>query len=435
MDIIKFNPEKKSGSFKLLNGINGGPVHKRHANDQKRSNFKQYKAARIPYCRNHDTEFNNPCHGPFNYNISIIFPNFDADVNDPASYDFPCTDEQIFIAMDADAQPFFRLGQSIEDHIKKHHTLPPKDYQKWAEICEHIIRHYNEGWADGYELNVKYWEIWNEPDYKYDQEDKPAWGGSQEDFIDFYEVVAKHLKKCFPDVKIGGPALFGHMPWADTFLKEMQNRQVPMDFFSWHCYAKDPMFIAQRANEVKEMLAKYGYGDIESILDAWNYVKDWDEDFQYTIDAIRGLKGASYILSSICEGQKAPIDLMMYYDVRNSVFNGIFNVYSLQPLKGYYSLYWYGMFYDMDCEIRAENKIDDLYTLCGVDKSGKTQTVVTYFSENDNAPAKEFSIDFGRPGKYEIYKLDNNNDGALIDTTENLTFTLGVHESLLIKEI
>ena len=27
-----------------------------------------------------------------------------------------------------------------------------------------VIKHYNSGWANGYHYNIKYWEIWNEPD-------------------------------------------------------------------------------------------------------------------------------------------------------------------------------------------------------------------------------------------------------------------------------
>ncbi len=29
--------------------------------------------------------------------------------------------------------------------------MPPKDFKKWAVICEHIIRHYDENWANGYQ--------------------------------------------------------------------------------------------------------------------------------------------------------------------------------------------------------------------------------------------------------------------------------------------
>ena len=64
-----------------------------------------------------------------------------------------------YVYLDAGTETFFRLGQTIEHQIKKHGTLPPSDFGKWAQICEHIIMHYNEGWADGYNLGIKYWEI------------------------------------------------------------------------------------------------------------------------------------------------------------------------------------------------------------------------------------------------------------------------------------
>ena len=155
METLKFDLSKKGQRFKILNATNGGPWHKRHATDQYRSNFEDYKAARIPYSRNHDSGVHGVYGGPYSHDITCIFPDFDADVNDLASYDFACTDEAILVCLDAGTETFFRLGQTIEHQIKKHGTLPPKDFQKWAEICEHIIRHYNEGWADGYHLNIQ----------------------------------------------------------------------------------------------------------------------------------------------------------------------------------------------------------------------------------------------------------------------------------------
>lgn len=41
--------------------------------------------------------------------------------------------------------------------------IPPRDHDQWADICIHIIRHYNEGWANGFHLNLDYWHIWEEP--------------------------------------------------------------------------------------------------------------------------------------------------------------------------------------------------------------------------------------------------------------------------------
>ena len=191
MESIKFNLSGNAGAFKIMNATNGGPWHKRHATDQFRSNFADYKAARIPYSRNHDSAATGIYGGPYSHDITNIFPDFDADENDPASYDFPCTDESIFVTLDAGTETFFRLGQTIEHQIKKHGTLPPKDFHKWARICEHIIRHYNEGWADGFNLNIQYWEIWNEPDLDSDDStNKRTWGGTKAQFFDLYEIAA-----------------------------------------------------------------------------------------------------------------------------------------------------------------------------------------------------------------------------------------------------
>ena len=48
METLKFDLSQSGNSFKILNATNGGPWHKRHANDQYRSNFNNYRAARIP---------------------------------------------------------------------------------------------------------------------------------------------------------------------------------------------------------------------------------------------------------------------------------------------------------------------------------------------------------------------------------------------------
>ena len=54
MSTLKFNLDNPGKKFKLLNATNGGPWHKRHANDQFRSNFDDYKAVGFPYSRNRD---------------------------------------------------------------------------------------------------------------------------------------------------------------------------------------------------------------------------------------------------------------------------------------------------------------------------------------------------------------------------------------------
>ncbi len=48
---------------------------------------------------------------------------------------------------------------NVEHEIKKYGTLVPKDFHKWAVICEHIIKHCNEGFAGGKHYGIEYFEI------------------------------------------------------------------------------------------------------------------------------------------------------------------------------------------------------------------------------------------------------------------------------------
>lgn len=437
METLKFDVTNKMGSFKILNATNGGPWHKRHAQDQWRSNFEEYKAAKIPYSRNHDSGVVGIYGGPFSHDITRIFPNFDADVNDPESYDFACTDESILCTLDAGTETFFRLGQTIEHQVKKHGTIPPKDFEKWAVICEHIIRHYNEGWADGFHLNIKYWEIWNEPDLDEDDStNKRTWGGTKAEFFDLYEIAAKHLKKNFPHLKIGGPALAYREDWAADFLAEMKKRDVPIDFFSWHIYCIEPQKMMEKADRIQKLLIDNGYDKAESILNEWNYVKGWREEFKYTISTIHGMKGAAFVMACISAAQKSSaLDMLMYYDTRPSAFCGAFDYYTFEPLKGYYPLKWYGMFYDMDAEIKCNTEVENIYTLAGIDNNDKVLCVITNYSDDDGAEEKNIRVDFGRKGKYELYLLDDTHDAEMVGTTEDLTICLKANSCIMIKEV
>ncbi len=435
MDILRFDIANPQEEFRILNATNGGPWHKRHADDQWRTNLEDYRAARFRYARNHDSAMCGVYGGPYSHDISCIFPNFDLDPYDPASYDFACTDEAILVALDADTETFFRLGQTIEHHIKKHATLPPKDFHKWAVICEHIIRHYNEGWADGYHLNIEYWEIWNEPDLDVYSDNKRTWGGTPEQFFDLYEITAKHLKSCFPNLKIGGPAICGDFEWTERFLNEMKKRNVPIDFFSWHIYTTDPLQIAERSAQVDELLSRYGYGNAESILNEWNYVRGWGEEYIYSLECIHGMKGAAFVMAAISVAAHTNIDMMMYYDTRPSVFNGCFDFYTYRPLKGYYPFLWYGKFYDGYKQIKSVNQVENMYSICGVNAQNKLRAIVTYYAEDDTLPEREIAVDFRKNGAYKVFLLDETHDANLLCETEKLQFTLKRNSCLLIEEI
>lgn len=421
-----------------MNAVNNGPVHKRHANDQAKSNMEAYKAARIPFARNHDASHFGGYGGYHTVDVDAIFPDFDKDPYDPESYDFVVTDEHIQIVVLSGAEVFYRLGASIEHYIKKFRTLPPKDFNKWAVICEHIIRHYTEGWANGFNFNITYWEIWNEPDLDADDSpNKRCWGGTKAQFFDLFEIAAKHLKKCFPNLKIGGPALAWSIEWAADFLEEMQKREVPIDFFSWHIYSATVQSVIKRSEKVRELLDKNGYKNTESILNEWNYVRGWTDEWIYSIKAMIGMKGAAFIMACMSAGQASSIDMLMYYDARPCGMNGMFDFYTLEVLKGYYPFLWFADLKDKGEWVKCQTAIDDIYSLCACDENDSVMSVITYYTDDDNADDKTFEVDFGKENcKFEIYLLDEEKSNELVSNASGkITLTMKRNTCVMIKEV
>lgn len=336
--------------IKIMNAVNNGPL--KNAASQSRTNFFAYKSAAFPYARIHDAN-HTPAYGaPHTVDITAIFPNFDADENDPASYDFANTDAYLDLINKAGTEVFYRLGQSIENGrcvVKKDGANPPKDFGKWARICEHIMRHYLEGWADGKHMKITYWEIWNEPDLgvcEYDLPGDPSsctWTGTMLQFFELYSITAKHLKKAFPNQKIGGPALAGKWDYAEKFLDYISKDGAPLDFFSWHRYTPSTEKIVKNCKFFRELLDKYGFSKTESILGEWNYVHDWSSSWTYTLEVESGrfnLKSAALCSSILTVGQDLPVDMLMYYDARvGCAMNGLFHNLTQAPLKAYYPFY------------------------------------------------------------------------------------------------
>ena len=414
MSTVKIDYSNSVGKIKVMHAVNNGPVVA--GKDQTRGNENSYKAARIPYARVHDASFFSGYGGEHTIDVHAIFPNFDADVNDPQSYDFPCTDLYISQIIAYGAEPFYRLGSKIEHGVKKYGTLMPKDFQKWAEICEHIIRHYNEGWANGFKYNIKYWEIWNEPDLDPDDStNKRCWGGTEADFARMYIIAAKHLKSCFPSLKIGGPASAGDEAWMERFLQRIvEAGNVPLDFLSWHWYWTEPSDVSIKATRIRRLMEKYGYGNSESILNEWNYVRCWTKEFVYSIKQIIGIKGAAFTSACMCIMQNNPdVDMLMYYDARPTAFNGLWDMYTYGELKGYYAFYTFANLYDLGTQVQSSSDDDNVYVVAA-SNGEKTGAIVTYYAENDNENGKnvEIEIEGKDMSSAKIYIVDESNTYA-----------------------
>lgn len=389
--MVNIDFSKTTGKIKPMHAVNNGPII--GGDDMIRENFNDFKEAEIPYVRNHDASFCAEYGGEHTVDVHAIFPDFDRDVDDEDAYDFTYTDIYTENILKTGAEVFYRLGSKIEHGPKKYGTLMPKDFNKWARICEHIIRHYNEGWANGFEWNIKYWEIWNEADGIKETGNQPCWSGTPEQFYEMYAITSKHLKKCFPDLKIGGPAIsyIVNEKWRDAFFNWIVKENAPLDFFSWHIYTANPKYIGNDARIACEVLEKAGYHNTEKIISEFNYMENFDGQFIDSIEAIISERGAAFYAAAMCVGQKSPLDMLMYYDARPTALNGLFDDYTLRPLKGYYALRMFSELYKLGGEVISTADDENLYTAAAV-KDGKAGAMICHYSVDKNATGKWVDI-------------------------------------------
>ncbi len=109
---VTIDPSRTLGPVKYMNAVNNGP--KKARSSQRSENFTAYRAARIPFARIHDANLCSSYGAPHIVDVSAIFPNFDADPEDPASYNFTRTDAYLQTIADAGTEVFYRLGEGFD---------------------------------------------------------------------------------------------------------------------------------------------------------------------------------------------------------------------------------------------------------------------------------------------------------------------------------
>ena len=440
MNLVQVDFSKNVGKIKPMHSVNNGPVYK-FTSDQRITNIEPYREAGIPYARNHDASFFSTYGGEHIVDVHAIFPNFDADPEDPASYDFDLTDDYCKMIEAGGAKVFYRLGSKIEHNRKKYGTLVPKDPHKWAVICEHIIRHYTEGWADGLYLDIEYWEIWNEPDII--PANKPTWGGTQEQFFELFNVALTHLKKCFPHLKIGGPSCGTvNSEWLERFFASLG--ETKPDFLSWHCYGATVERMQKKIRLARELLDSHGLTSCESILNEWNYVRGWvGEDWIYSRKVEKGLKGSAYIAANMLMAQQESLDHLMFYDARPCGMNSLFSTdFVFECLKGYYPFWMFNQLYKQKNAVQTGTAGDCIWAAAA--KGEEQNVMLCYYDDDDSAPARDVKVEFcnvenEKGVRLSYYLLDADHDAALVReeifTSSNFAsyLTMPLHSTYLLK--
>jgi len=406
------------GTIKPLHGVNNGPL-----NEGETINLSaDYRELEPPLARLHDCEWPNPDV----VDIHAVFPDMSKDPTVAENYTFSRTDNYIQAIIDTGTGIVYRLGESIEHSRRKYHVHPPEDVEKWAQVCLGIIRHYNEGWANGFHHNIRYWEIWNEP------ENRPSmWTGTDEQFFRMYAVTARRIKEAFPEVKVGGPSIgapgelrgdsFEASDFLKAFLAYCREHGSPLDFFSWHLYTDDPWLHGRKARGLHGVLERYGFGGAEMHLNEWNYLpdNDWGPmlDGQGVVrqrwyEKMGGPNGAAFVATVLMDLQDSPVDVANYYCGDTNPF-GLFNRFGA-PKKTYYAMKAFSMLARMPVRVRVSGPaVAEGPVVCAaMNREATKLAVLAAHYRGDDRPLR-LRIDGFGPGRgfeWEILRVDADRD-------------------------
>lgn len=392
--------------------------------------MKWLKDAGIPYSRLHDV---GGWLGKGLYvDIPNLFPDFSADETKPENYRFVYTDSLITALVKNGVEPFFRLGVTIENFVTHGYppvrSMPPEDFAKWGRICEHVIRHYTEGWADGFRHKMEYWEIWNEPDNEIDPKRNPMWGGTFEEFMRMYGTVAPYLKSKFPHLKIGGYGSCGFyagtgagqvkaanssarteyfVECAKKFLHAARENAWPLDFFSYHSYSSPP-----------EALRQVAYAD--ELLDSYGFTAERTQRiFNEWLPHVSRGRGtalqAAGIAAEIIGLQNGPCDLACIYDARCGIgnYSPLFDAMTFKPHKAYYAFTAFNELRKLRKAVRCTSSRADVYAAAAA-ADGKVALMVANISDK---PVKAEFLGLPKTVTCRVTDADRTDAGSPLPET------------------
>ena len=360
--------------------------------------FQCLKDAHVPYSRLHDVGGAVTGQGIY-VDIPNLFKDFDADPEDLASYSFAFTDDLLHALVTNGVAPYFRLGVSIENYVVElgpRKIFPPKDNLKWAKICEGVVRHYTEGWANGFKWKIDYWEIWNEPDGEEPPESNAMWRGTFRQYLDLYGTAQKYLKAKFPHLKFGAYGSCGfealcsdwkperaahHMRCFNDFLAYIKENNCPPDFFSFHCYG--PWWkIEKQANHARRELDKAGLKNVPIHLTEW-----------LSAHGVGTARQAALLADTIVRLQNSPVDLAAIYDARcgPGMYSPLFDPAAWAPRKAYYAFRAFGELYALGTEVPVSCSNKEIAALAALGPDGSAAMMVV----NPTEKAQPFISDFG----------------------------------------
>lgn len=216
------------------------------------------------------------------------------------TFDFTRLDELVNMLHDKQVLPYWSwcyMPKPVQ--IDHDFRRGPSDMAVYAKIMEHYAAHYREKG-----LRLGYQEVYNEPDCN-----DVFLIGPYEDYLNIYRSAAPALRRGDKDAVVGGPS--SAFVFTDeeqrknlsSFLRMVEDENLPLDFFSYHSYGYEDGVYAARTDMVRELIGDNPYykatelhmNELNVIPPAWDW-GSWQAEMlsgrqllPLTLDAIRRL--------------------------------------------------------------------------------------------------------------------------------------------------
>lgn len=145
----------------------------------------------------------------------------------------------------------------------KGNTTPPKDYDKWCDMVQALLRHLMSRYG---REEVLTWpiEVWNEPNLRGFWEN-----ADMEEYFKLFKRSFLAIKEVDPALRVGGPAICGVMDelWITKFMDFCRAEKLAVDFITRHHYTSELPKHQGHYGYIKLMDPEAGFANLRTTRD------------------------------------------------------------------------------------------------------------------------------------------------------------------------
>lgn len=145
----------------------------------------------------------------------------------------------------------------------KGNTTPPKDYDKWCDMVQALLRHLMSRYG---REEVLTWpiEIWNEPNLRGFWEN-----ADMQEYFKLFQRSFLAIKEVDEDFRVGGPAVCGGTDeiWIKGFMEFCHQEKLEIDFVTRHHYTSEFPKHQGHYGYIKLMDPEEGFANLQTTRD------------------------------------------------------------------------------------------------------------------------------------------------------------------------